>query len=143
MAKVDYRRLSPETRQRNLERLMKTLGHSGLSHRGQEFLHNLLMESEVTMFARRIEIARLLVRGFSFLEIQRALRVGINNIMSVDRWLAARMYAYRLIVEKVRRQSESYLAEDIARALRRTYPDSALLIELLLLAKTNRRENMV
>ena len=134
MAKIDYRRLTPEQRQKYFNVLMQMLSGCGLNEKGQEFLKDLIMESEVTMFARRITIARLLLQGLSFQEIQRRLHVGQNTIISVDRWLSAQMYGYRSILGVHRRSrrpgppAEPYSLHWLSEK----YPSRALLIHLLL-----------
>ena len=47
----------------------------------------LLTPSEAVMFARRIQIAQMLLSNKSVSEIRIALGVGTNNISTVSRWL--------------------------------------------------------
>ncbi len=134
MGKVDYRRLSEEKRKNHFDLLMQTLKECGLSDEGQEFLRDLLMESEVTMFARRIEIARLLIHGLSFEDIRKKLRAGLMTIITIDRWLSAKMYGYRSILRAHKRSRRRGPPPEWGslRWLAEKYPSRALLIHLLL-----------
>ena len=51
------------------------------------FFMGLLTPSEAVMFARRIQIAQMLLSDKSVSEIRIALGVGTNNISTVSRWL--------------------------------------------------------
>ena len=137
MAKVDYRRLSEQQREEYMKLLMKTLEGCGLSQEGQEFLSDLFVESEITMFARRIAIARLLVAGQSFEQIRGMLHAGLDTIASVDRWLSSKMYAYRSVVSASKRRKRKEERDDLfdlltLRELRRKYPGRHALINLTL-----------
>ena len=135
--KVKHRELIPSQRQGNINLLMRTLEECGLDECGREFLADLLMESEVTMFARRISIARLLLQGNSFKDICEQLRAGMDTVIAVDRWLSAKMYGYRSIVgfcrgrEKKEERNELYDFLTL-RELRKKYPGRHALIDLIL-----------
>lgn len=127
MGKVDVRRLSAEQRQSHLHGLVRTLERCGLSTGGQEFLCDLFKESEITMFARRIAIARFLLRGCSFQKIRCTLHVGLDNIHAIDRWLNAKLPEYRSVLcPRVRELPPSWAW------IRRKYSSHAMLISVLL-----------
>ena len=137
MAKVDYRRLTPDRRQGHVDLLMHALDQCGVDAEGKEFLHDLFMESEVTMFARRIAIARLLLYGWSFDDICKRLGTGLHTVSAVDRWLSVKMYAYRSIVGVGRRRRKKEERRELydlltLRELRRRYPGRHALIDLIL-----------
>lgn len=137
MAKVDYRKLSPEHRQEHINLLLNTLEQCGLNAEGKEFLGDLLMESEVTMFARRIAIARLLLCGWSFEAICSHLHAGLHTVHAVDRWLSSKMYAYRSIVDASKRKRKAEPRDELfdlltLRELRRRYPGRSALLNLVL-----------
>ncbi len=46
-----------------------------------------MTRSEVLMFARRIQVAKELLRGTTQEEIRRILKVGYDNIQNVEKWL--------------------------------------------------------
>jgi len=51
------------------------------------FLRDLLTESERVMLGRRIIIARLLLQGETYQAIAERMKVGMDTIHKVDRWL--------------------------------------------------------
>ena len=51
------------------------------------FFIGLLTASEALMFARRIQIAQMLLEGRTILETRVKLKVGVDTIMNVSRWL--------------------------------------------------------
>lgn len=97
-AKVQYRRLTPEQRSRHLSLLIGVMQQCGLTGDGQNFLQDLLTQSEVIMIARRIQIARRLLSGESFPSIHKELRVGLNTIAAVARWLDRKPEVYRFVI---------------------------------------------
>ncbi len=95
MSKVDYRRLLDTKRARHYDRIESVFTQLGLQKTGQELLQEILCESEVTMVSRRLLIARKLLLGWSFDHIIRRLRVGLQNVTNVDRWLDRKLPGYR------------------------------------------------
>lgn len=108
---------------------------------GKEFktlLKALLTESEEVMLARRIQIAKLLLKGATHESIRRKLAVGFATIQSVDRWLAAVHAAYRKDFSAIGGGKASPRRERVPadygtfRSLRKKYPGEFLLFNLLL-----------
>ena len=133
MPKVDYRRYSLQHRQHCYDLLIGTLNEFGLPEKGCAFIQDLLTESEVTMFARRIEIARRLLRGLSFEEIMNELHVGSRTIVAVDRWLEGKLQGYRAEIFPEHRRGPRYLPMAPSfESLRKKYPAHFLLINILL-----------
>lgn len=67
-----------------------------------QFLKDLLSKQEAEMLAKRIEIARLLIKGLTYGEIQRLLRVSHGTVARVSQWLATSGEGYRLVVSRVK-----------------------------------------
>ncbi|MBI5156288.1 hypothetical protein HZA45_03385 [Candidatus Peregrinibacteria bacterium] len=132
MPKVDYRRYSPAHRQHCYDLLIGTLAAFGLPEKGRTFLQDLLTESEVTMFARRIEIARRLLRGLWFEEIMLELHVGRRTVAAVDRWLDGKLHGYRAELCPAGRRGGAPVLSYTFESLRKKYPAHFLLINILL-----------
>ncbi len=66
------------------------------------FLKDLLSRQEAEMLAKRIEIARLLIKGLKYKDIQRLLKVSHGTIARVGQWLATSGQGYRLVVSRVK-----------------------------------------
>lgn len=63
------------------------------------FLRDLLTESERIMLGRRILIARKLIAGVSFEDINEELHVGRDTVWKVQRWLADQLPGYEKAIE--------------------------------------------
>ena len=73
------------------------------------FLRNLLTPSERIMLGRRIIIARMLIAGVSYDEIQKRLRVGRGTVGRVHRWLTDQLPGFERAIkgmEKALKQRE-------------------------------------
>ena len=144
MAKVDYRNLSKKQRQQLLGELLGTFSRLGLGDNGRELLTDLLTESEVTMLARRIIIARRLLAGHSIAKIACDLNASQHTIQSVDQWLDTKFNAYRNVLppffdeqrekHKKKKTKKVWIPADpySLRWLRKQYPSRFGLLNLLL-----------
>lgn len=117
------------------------------------FLKDLLSKQEAEMLAKRIEIARLLIKGFKYEEIQRLLKVSHGTIARVSEWLATSGQGYRLVVERVKpeKTNEQELIEELEKPaswkqIKRRYPSyfwpELILEEFVRNAKKKQKERM-
>ena len=66
----------------------------------KDFLKDLMNRQERIMFIRRLQIAEYLIKGFTYSDIRKKLRVGENTISRVARWLNFGRNGYKKILEK-------------------------------------------
>lgn len=66
----------------------------------KDFLKDLLNRQERIMLVRRLQIAELLVRDFSYSAIKKMLGVGASTIARVSRWLYFGRNGYMNILKK-------------------------------------------
>ena len=97
-AKVQYRCLTAEQRIRHVSVLQYAMRQCGVTEDGQYLVSDLLTKSEITMLARRIQIARRILAGQSVNSIRKELRVGIHTIAAVERWLHERPTIHRFVM---------------------------------------------
>lgn len=87
MGKVDYRTL----KRRQLQLLGREFWQTCTAARNAKeltrFLEGLLFPSEKVMMARRIQIAKKILRGSTQAEIQSTLGVGQATVDKVEAWL--------------------------------------------------------
>ncbi len=83
------------------------------------FLRDLLTESERIMLGRRILIARMLIAGETSYSIRKKLRVGIDTIWKVERWLHDQFPGNERAVRDLEKEFEN-------REFRKRYAQSAL-----------------
>jgi uncharacterized protein YerC len=142
MGKVNYRKVPAQKRARMKMELREVLKGLGMGEHAWDFFCDVLTESEMIMFARRLEIARWLLAGHPHDIIAGQLGVGLTTVYSVDRWLERRFESYREELEPLFRKSDmktlrkfgTRLPVDLhsLRGLRKRYPADFLLLNLLL-----------
>lgn len=67
------------------------------------FFRDLLSPDEIAMLSRRIEVALLLRAGFTYREIGKALGVGADKILNVQRSLSIHGEGYGLVLKRLRK----------------------------------------
>ena len=87
MTKLEYRKLSRKQQSTLESELQKAFLKIPRKKDMVALLLDLLTPSERIMLARRIRVARRLHAGESYLKIKRDLKVGIDMISFVDKWL--------------------------------------------------------
>lgn len=75
---------------------MKTLEEAA------NFIKDLLSKQEAEMLAKRIAIARMLIDGKSYQQINSLLKASYGTIARISHWLATSGEGYRLIVKRVK-----------------------------------------
>lgn len=129
--KVRARELSKE---QHIE-VLDALYTAAASVRGRkamkDFLRDLLTESERIMLGRRILIARKLIAGEEFEDINEHLHVGRDTVWKVQRWLEDQFPGYERAIqgmegefaERKRKQDEKYFyATSALYRLKKKYP---------------------
>ena len=139
MPKIEYGKLTRRERQAIRKELRSTLLHLPNKQDIVALLFDLLTPSEEVMLARRIQVAKRLMAGKSYMDIRGELGVGFPLIQTIDSWLDENLEAYRTIIpstlkenRKKRRRSGKKDTCDPFIHLRRIYPDKFKLINILL-----------
>ncbi len=113
-----------------------------------KFLSDLLSNVEARMFARRLKIAKFLLAGWTFSEIENSLKVGPATIARVGEWLKIYGDGYRLVEQRTKRKlKQPSLARDhLWRNLKRRAPlafwPEMLIEDLVRNANKKQRERM-
>jgi len=68
------------------------------------FLQDLLTKKEMEVLSKRLQIAKLLIKGFTYEEIEDALRTSHTTVAKIAAWLAERGDGFRSIIEKLPQQ---------------------------------------
>src|SRR3989344_9427596 len=106
----------------------------------RNFFRDLLSETEALMLARRIRIAKLLLKGISYEDITKAIHASEGTIAQVHRWLQSGSGGYKVglprleqILEKRMKTKEKEHEQMIPYSfawLKRRYPLHFLLFNL-------------
>ncbi|MFA6097824.1 MAG: YerC/YecD family TrpR-related protein [Candidatus Paceibacterota bacterium] len=144
MSKVDPRKINIDAKKKYLDLLWSSIAKLATRGEVEIFFKDLLSESEALMLSRRIEIARRLLNGESYDSIARELKVGMDTINRVQRWLIAGSGGYKKAIEKISKETKKNFnrseREDAGAAysfnwIRRKYPLHFLLFNLISDAK--------
>lgn|SRR3989344_3481922 len=65
------------------------------------FLQDLLTKSEMKILAKRLRIAKLLLAGMTYQEIEKSLHVSHGTVAKIAVWLSERGDGFRKIIEKL------------------------------------------
>jgi len=138
--KIKYRNLSDAQRKEYLGDFYKIVGSLGGYAEAKSFFKDLLTLSEMVMIARRIQIAKLLMRGWTHFQIRKKLGAGKTTIIQVDKWLnegfggystVLRKQEFAPIIKKDKMISTSFSLTDI----RNRYPSQFAMLNLLMSRK--------
>ena len=93
----------------------------------KQFFKDLLTLSEVVMISRRLQIAKMLLEGFTYREIRVKLKIGLSTIVSVERWLNQGFGGYREIIKRHKKQEKKFTEHEPTlpfslKYLRKKYP---------------------
>ena len=116
-----------------------------------QFLTDLLSRQEAMMLAKRIKIAKFLIKGMTYDEIKRILKVSHGTIAKVGEWLLNSGEGYKLITERTKKEKPKPLGSfDYAmkdwRAFRRQFPAMfwpQLLMEEVIKSANNRQKQRI
>jgi len=99
----------------------------------QNFFKDLLTPSESIMIVYRIEIAKMLLQGFSYVDIKKKLKVGDCTINGVNRWLYNGFGGYMKEIKKAKNHKDRYasLPKNEWEAIKKKYPAHFLIFNLL------------
>src|SRR3990167_5429837 len=86
----------------------KSIGDAAL------FLQDLLTKSEIKMLAKRLRIAKLLIKGMDYREIEQDLHVGHTTIAKIAVWLSERGGGFRKIISNLPKQVTQNSWEEIS-----------------------------
>jgi len=83
MPQVSFRKLKPEIHDRLVNVLVQVLSATNKTKSGLLFIHNFLSTTEQTMLAKRIGIALLIKRGYTYNLIMDYLKVSKSTVAKV------------------------------------------------------------
>lgn len=123
MTKVSRRILDKDLEKRIFELFITTILNLKQQKDVEDFIEDLLSPTEKIMLVKRLAIAMLLTKGYTYDEIDDKLKVSRPTIMNVSYWLRHGRGGYQKVVERiVRDQKREALFESIEEILLRLSP---------------------
>ena len=143
--KVKYHQLSEKEKKEYLGDFYSIVASLKNRDEVKSFFKDLLTLSEIVMISRRIQIAKMLLRGVTHEIIREKLRVGFNNIAQVENWLHNGFGGYRSALKNFKDRGgkeERRITEEYPFSfsrLRRKYPAHFLLVNMILDREKNKK----
>lgn len=155
MAKFDrIPKLNKQKRQELIISLCEALTSIRKPEEAAKFLTDLLSPQELQMLAKRLEIAKALVEGFTYEEIKSDLKVGMGTIARVNTWLNLQGEGFKLVISRTRKRKKIYEHSDdeiydplswynIKRRYSKYYWPELLLEELIKKSDQKQKKNII
>jgi len=140
--KVKYNELSDFEKKKYLGEFYTMVSLLRTREEVKRFLKDILTLSETVMISRRIQIAKFLLKGKTYEEIMKNLKVSAATIAQVEKWLNNGFGGYKEIIKrhgKKQLQKKDYLPKTVTPFtfdhIRKKYPLHFLLVNLLVKRK--------
>lgn len=102
--KVKYNELTEEEKKKYLGEFYSMMAILKTRDQVKRFLKDLLTLSETVMISRRIQIAKMLLEGYTQEEVRKKLKVGLNNISQVEKWLNNGFGGYKEAIKEYKKK---------------------------------------
>jgi TrpR-related protein YerC/YecD len=102
--KVKYNDLSEDEKKKCIGDFYSMISLLKSRDEVKKFFKDVLSLSEVVMISRRIQIAKMILEGYTYEEIRKKLKVGFNNINQVDRWVKNGFGGYKEVINKYKKK---------------------------------------
>lgn len=142
------KRMSRQAQEELFINFAKALSSVRNSVEAANFIRDLLSEAEVVMLARRLQVARLLMNGYTYEDIEKEMKVSNTTIAKVQTWLNLYGDGYRTIVERTKNQVVAKNKEPLSWSkVKKKYPmyfwPELLLKEVVNSANRREREKLL
>jgi TrpR-related protein YerC/YecD len=104
MSRVSPKYLKSSERKEILNQLWLMIASLETREEVENFFRDLLSETEAVMLGRRIQIAKLLLKGLSYENIAERLRASDGTIASVHRWVQSGFGGYKAALPRLEKE---------------------------------------
>jgi TrpR-related protein YerC/YecD len=131
--KKKFYNIDSSNRQKMLNDFYQIIAEIKNKNDAKNFLKDLLTPAESVMIIYRIEVAKMLLQGFRYEDIQKKLQVGTGNINNVNKWLYSGFGGYMKEIKKAENQKQRMdaLPKNEWEQLKKKYPAHFLIFNLL------------
>lgn len=106
MSQVSKYPVKKEIADRIFEIFIKSLSHSRNMHESYSLAEDLFTPAEKIMLSKRLAIAFLLMKGYSYRTISSLLKVSLGTIAYVQTYLNYGKGGYRIILERISKEEK-------------------------------------
>jgi TrpR-related protein YerC/YecD len=137
VGKIKYRNLSGTQKKEYLGDFYSIVSSLRGYDEAKNFFKDLLTTSEMVMICRRIQIAKLLMKGWTYEQVKEKLGAGMTTIGQVDKWLNEGFGGYARVLKrhnanKDKQREKIPPAPYSLEQVRRRYPAHFALLNLLM-----------
>lgn len=109
-----YSQISNKEKEELLSEFCEALAVLKTADEAMKFLTDLLTRQEIIILAKRIKIAKLLIAGKRYREIERSLRASHSTVAKVSQWLDESGEGFKLVTERTKKEkTESTGSNDL------------------------------
>ncbi len=101
MSQVSRKKLDEKVYARIFEILISSLISINNKNKAEKFITDLLTNTEKIMLSKRLSIAFLLMKDYSYERIKHLLKVTSPTIWQVKRWMNERGSGYKIILQEI------------------------------------------
>ena len=112
-----YSQISNKEREELLSEFCEALAVLKTADEAMKFLTDLLTRQEIITLAKRIKIAKLLIEGRGYRNIENALKVSHGTIAKVGQWLDESGEGFKLVAERTKREKTELTGTDELRKM--------------------------
>jgi len=133
MPKKKFYEIDSKTRNYLLGNFYEIVSQIKSKEDAQKFLKDLLTQGESIMIAYRIEIAKMLLEGFGYDDIEKKLEVSAGTINNVNKWLYSGFGGYMKELKKAENQKKrrKVIPTNEWEAIKQKYPAHFLIFNLI------------
>lgn len=147
MPQISKRHMNPKIEARMFDVFFKSLTDLGKREDVEAYLYDLLSPVERTMLAKRLAIAVLLTKDFSYVAIADVLKVSFPTISSISIWMKHSGKGFEKVIKKILREEEvQKTLKDIERSLAKflaAHPATKRRIEAAYNREKHERESVI
>jgi TrpR-related protein YerC/YecD len=111
------------------------------------FLQDLLTKAEIKMLSKRLRVAKLLLAGMTYKEIEKQLYVSHSTVAKIGIWLSERGDGFRKVVERLPKERQGKTLEnsewDTIKRRYSLYFWPELLLEEIIKSANNRQKQRI
>lgn len=119
---MSYRRLPKSQEENLLVALCRAIAAIKNPIEASQLVKDLLTEHEGRIISKRLEVARLLIRGLDYEQIRPVLKVSHPTIAKVSLWLQTSGEGFRTVLSRIKQTPKLRVEKEKWGSLKRRYP---------------------
>lgn len=101
MAQVSKRQMDATVEKKMYDLLDEAIAQTDTAEEAELFIHDLMTDTEQTVLAKRLMIALMLMEGYSYSQIDKALKVSPPTVFKVKYWMDHKRESFEKILDHV------------------------------------------